>query len=85
MSAECPVCWRDMGYGELGVPVCDYCERVEELNDSRTKLDKYRGVLDYMADDANWLGNPHTHDAMLLGHDTPFELARRVLLEPSDE
>lgn len=36
-------------------------------------------TLRYLADPSNWLGDPHDHAAVLLGHFTPFELAEEAL------
>lgn len=37
--------------------------------------EKALAAVRYMADAKNWHGNPLTHDAVLFGHYTPFELA----------
>lgn len=43
--------------------------------------DRLRAALEYLADPESWLGDPHAADAMLYGHDSPFELAVAVLAE----
>lgn len=40
----------------------------------------YEALL-YLADEENWLGDPHAYGAPLHGHETPYELAVRVLEE----
>lgn len=49
MSAECHQCGHDMGYGPMGVPVCAWCEIVNERNRYRDDL---RELVDAL-DDAN--------------------------------
>lgn len=44
----------------------------------------HRKTLEILADPDSWDGDPMTHDATLLGHDTPFELACEALAEDSD-
>lgn len=41
--------------------------------------DRMRAALEYLADPESWAGDPLTHDAVLYGHDTPYELARAAL------
>ena len=36
-------------------------------------------VLRYLADPGSWLGDPHSQETWLHGHDTPFELAVAAL------
>lgn len=41
-------------------------------------------VIEYLADPESWLGGPHDQKAVLLGHFTPYELARLCLgLDPN--
>lgn len=42
-------------------------------------------ALEYMADAASWQGDPQHHDAVLFGHETPYELANRVLAEAKSQ
>lgn len=44
-----------------------------------------REALEYLADPESWLGDPCSHEAWLLGHDTPYELARAVLKLDADD
>jgi hypothetical protein len=48
-----------------------------------TKAKYYRPTpeetLEFLANPESWEGNPHSHDAILLGHFTPYELARITL------
>ncbi len=44
--------------------------------------DRRRAALDYLADRANWSGDPHDQDSTLHGHDTPYELAARAVANP---
>jgi hypothetical protein len=41
--------------------------------------DRLREALTYLADAESWQGDPVSHDATLLGHFTPYELARGAL------
>jgi hypothetical protein len=43
------------------------------------RLEHYERALRYLADPESWHGDPASHEAMLLGHDTPYELARAAL------
>lgn len=40
---------------------------------------RLREPLEYLSDPDSWLGDPASHDAVLYGHDTPFELTRVAL------
>lgn len=40
---------------------------------------RMRRALEHLADPASWLGDPHDQQAVLLGHDTPFEMAVEAL------
>ena len=54
-----------------------------EAKARRVRLDneRMRAVLVYLADPENWLGDPASQESTLYGHDTPWELAFRVLSE----
>lgn len=52
-------------------------ERAEHL--WAPEIDRWLRALAYLADPDSWLGDPHDQTAVLLGHDTPFELARQAL------
>jgi hypothetical protein len=52
-----------------------------EVADMRDELGRLRAALEYLADRANWMGSVHSQESTLHGHDTPFELAERVLRE----
>lgn len=41
--------------------------------------ERLRDALRLLADRDNWQGDPFSHDAVLLGHFTPHELARVTL------
>lgn len=41
--------------------------------------DRLREALAYLADPESWGGDPLSHDAVLYGHDTPYELAVTAL------
>lgn len=43
------------------------------------ELIRLRGVLRTLADPESWSGDPLDHSAVLLGHFTPYELAREAL------
>lgn len=51
----------------------------EQAPHSQDLANRMRRALEYLADPASWLGDPHSHDAILLGADTPFELAAEAL------
>lgn len=56
----------DRVHAEIVGPLRDECER-------------YRTALAYLAAPENWSSDPTSHDAVLYGHDTPYELAREAL------
>jgi hypothetical protein len=39
------------------------------------EADKWLRALEILADESNWSRNPMSHDAVLYGHFTPYELA----------
>jgi len=52
---------------------------LKELHRLETERDRYRRALAYLANRENWLGDPHSQESMLHGHDTPYELALAAL------
>lgn len=69
--------WR-VEQGVLPVVVLTLLE-AQALERRLSKLNELAATLGYLADEGNWLGNPHSHHALLHGHDTPLEMAQRVL------
>jgi hypothetical protein len=58
---------------------------VQEVLAEASADDRQRTALEYLADPENWLGDPHSQEATLHGHDTPYELACRALgIDPDD-
>ena len=39
----------------------------------------YKRALEYLTDRESWLGDPHSQESTLHGHDTPYELALAAL------
>lgn len=61
---------------------CLVCALLVECDREIARL---RDALVYLADPESWQGNPHDHASVLLGHFTPYELARETLgLEHSE-
>jgi len=42
---------------------------------------RLREPVAYMADKSSWLGDPLSHNAVLYGHDTPYEMAVAALAD----
>jgi hypothetical protein len=52
-------------------------EEWAEVN--RADLRALKAALAYIGDEANWLGDPLSSTATILGHFTAYEIARRAL------
>jgi hypothetical protein len=72
-----PDFWVNVRFENGGYTSPDRCAVVE--------IARLRDALVYLADPESWQGNPDDHAAVLLGHFTPYELARETLgLERSE-
>jgi hypothetical protein len=52
---------------------------IEMAADASLREQALRDALEHLANPENWMGDPHSQEATLYGHDTPSELARAVL------
>lgn len=56
-----------------------------QLEQVQAERDSLRETLRYLADPESWGGDPRSHDAVLYGHDTPYELALAALSPPPEQ
>jgi hypothetical protein len=60
-------------------------ELISQLTNDRNRLctqnQRMRNALEYLADRESWLGRPEYPQAMLYGHDSPYELAQAALAD----
>jgi hypothetical protein len=73
----------DKAFYDLTVTERDH-ER-QTVDALKQEIARLRDALAYLADPESWQGNPDDHASVLLGHFTPYELARETLgLERSE-
>jgi hypothetical protein len=59
--------------------------RVIPVSEHEAEVTRLRAELAFMADPANWLGDPYDQTSTLHGHFTPYEIAVHALAFPESE